>query len=160
MLCHAVSVDDESDGDSYLQAGDLPPLSIPAFQLHTFAIIESFQRGTPGFVADDYLENIAAETTVTAVELETAGLWVRREGGYFVDDDATIDMVLSFNERQSEGAAECLALGRHTPMSDDGPWIICETCHVPLQRPDGKPVGGANGEPPDYGPRRDDLRGD
>ena len=152
-----MSVDDENDGESFLQAGELPPLSIPAFQLHTFAIIESFQRGTPGFVPDDYLESIAAETTVTAVELETAGLWVRREGGYFVDDDETIGMVLSFRESRAEGAADCLARGHHKPLADDGPWIVCETCHVPLERPDGKPVGGANGEPPDYGPREDDL---
>ncbi|MGX1701698.1 hypothetical protein [Microbacterium sp. NPDC055357] len=153
-------MDDENDGENFLQAGELPPLSIPAFQLHTFAIIESFQRGTPGFVSDDYLDSISAETTVSAVELETAGLWVRRDDGYFVDDDETIGMVLSFNERQADGAAECLARGHHAPLDDDEAWIICATCHVPLVRPDGKPVAGVNGEPPNYGPRQDDLRTD
>lgn len=147
---------DDDEHENFIQAGELPPLSMPAFQLHTFAIIESFQRGVPGFVSDDYLEAIPAETTLTAAELEMAGVWVRREGGYFVQDDETISMVLGFREKSDANAEKCLTRGHHVPRGD-GDWIVCETCHVPLKRPDGKPVGGAHGEAPDYGPRRDDL---
>ncbi|MBT2485630.1 MULTISPECIES: hypothetical protein [unclassified Microbacterium] len=151
-------MDDDDDRETFLQAEGLPALSMPAFQLHHFAITESFQRGTPGFIPDDYLQSIAAETTLTAVELETAGLWVRRDGGYFVNDADTIRMMLSFREGSDANAAKCLARGHHLPSEDeDDDWIICQTCHVPLKRPDGKPVGGENGEPPDYGPRHDDL---
>jgi hypothetical protein len=32
----------------------------------------------PGFVSDDYLTAIAAETTITALELQAAGMWERR----------------------------------------------------------------------------------
>lgn len=144
------------DDESFIQAGELPPLSMAAFQLHTFAITESFQRGTPGFVSDEYLESITAETTVGAAELEMAGLWTRRDSGYFVNDDQTISMLIEFNERRHRSAAECLSRGHHIPRGG-GAWVVCETCHAPLQRPDGKPVAGQNGEPPERPSRRDDL---
>jgi hypothetical protein len=146
------------DDDRYIQAGDGPALSMPAFQLHTFALIDSVQRGAPGFVSDDYLNSISAETTVSAIELETSGLWARRDGGYFINDPETINTVLSFNEKQDAGAAECLARGYHLPHPEkDGSWEICATCHAPTKRPDGKPAAGIHGEAPPRAPRGDGL---
>jgi hypothetical protein len=37
-------------------------------------------EGMSGFVSDSYLNAIAAETTTTALELEAAGMWERRDG--------------------------------------------------------------------------------
>lgn len=63
-------------------ADEDPVVSRAAFQLHSFGIMNSIRDGHPGFVSDDYLNAISAETTLTAAELCTAGLWQRAEGGY------------------------------------------------------------------------------
>ncbi len=136
--------------DDFLQLGDLPPMSRQAFQLHSFALVDSVQRGTPGFVSDDYLGSIPAETSFAAVELETAGLWSRRDGGYFVHEYRMLNSLLTFREEQDATAAVCRERGHHDPV-EDGNWTICATCGIPLKRPDGKSVGGADGNPPNYG---------
>lgn len=73
-------------------------LSRAAFQLHSFGMVNSVSDGKPGFISDDYLNNIAAETTLTAMELVSAGLWERSMGGYLVTDPKMLEMVLQANE--------------------------------------------------------------
>lgn len=67
-----------------MDVGGVGRLSHAAFRLHSFAVMNSALKGRPGFVSDDYLNAIAAETTVTAMELVVAGVWERRNGGYRV----------------------------------------------------------------------------
>jgi hypothetical protein len=49
--------------------GEEAVVSVAAFQLHGFGIINSVEDGHPGFVSDEYLNAVSAETTVTAAEL-------------------------------------------------------------------------------------------
>jgi len=53
------------DHTTFIQFEGMPALSRAAVQLHTFGIVNSIQDGRPGFVSDDYLNAIAAETTTT-----------------------------------------------------------------------------------------------
>lgn len=153
-----MSVKDDGEDDygirehssGFLDVDGLGVLSMGAFQLHSFASVNSVHAGTPGFVSDDYLNAISADTTIPAAELEAAGLWVRRDGGYFVKADSAVNIVVEFNEEMERNAAECLERGYHEPSPESGGWITCETCLAPLKRPDGKPVAGTNGEPPEY----------
>ena len=138
--------DDDGDNGFLDFEGDLPPLSTSAFMLHTHAIINSFEEGTPGFISDGYLNAISAETTVPAVELETAGLWERSDDGYVIHDNATINMVMDQRERMDKLESECEARGHHEPSeSDSRGWVYCTHCHSILQRTDGKPVAGPDG---------------
>lgn len=73
-------------------------LSRAAFQLHSFGMINSVREGNPGFISDDYLNSIAAETTLTAAELVTAGLWERSADGYLVLDPHMLQMLLDATE--------------------------------------------------------------
>ncbi|TAJ49664.1 MAG: hypothetical protein EPO52_01510 [Herbiconiux sp.] len=133
------------DDTSFLDVEGRGVMSRAAFQLHSFAIVNSFQEGTPGFVSDDYLSSISAETSVAALELETIGMWERREGGYFVKDDATVSMLINHNERMEALAAECERRGFHSPVGDPAGWMTCEECSIPTQRPDGGPVALPDG---------------
>ena len=63
------------DHTAFIQFEGMPVLSQAAIQLHTAGIVNSIQDGQPGFVSDDYLNAIAAETTTTVLELEAAGMW-------------------------------------------------------------------------------------
>src|SRR5699024_6961837 len=72
---HQVSDDDET---ACLDIEGLGILSRAAFQLHTAAAINSVKDGHPGFVADEWLNAIPAQTTTTVAELEVAGIWARR----------------------------------------------------------------------------------
>jgi hypothetical protein len=72
------------DHTTFIKAESMPTLSRAAFQMHTFGGINSIQDGRPGFVSDEYLNATAAETTTTVLELEAAGMWERREGGYLI----------------------------------------------------------------------------
>jgi hypothetical protein len=62
-------------------AGEEVVVSRAVFMLHDHGIVNSVQDGTPGFVSDDYLKAISAETTITAAELCAAGLRRRVDGG-------------------------------------------------------------------------------
>jgi hypothetical protein len=126
--------------------------------LHTFGIINSIKDGHPGFVSDDYLDAISAETTTIALELEAAGMWQRRDGGYFIVADEMVEMAIDFNERSDRHRAECGQRGEHL-ASDEGRksgWVICDHCGVPLERPDGGPVALPNGGPLGPDPREDE----
>ena len=61
------------DHTSFIQFEGMPVLSRTAIQLHAAAIASSIEDGQPGFVDDDYLNALAAETTTTALELEGGG---------------------------------------------------------------------------------------
>ncbi|WP_437773471.1 hypothetical protein [Arthrobacter sp. KNU40] len=77
-------------------------LSRAAFQLHSFGMINSVRDGNPGFISDDYLNAIAAETTLTAADLVGAGLWKRSSDGYLVTDPQMLEMVLDASERNKD----------------------------------------------------------
>ena len=72
------------DHTSFIQFEGMPVLSRAALQLHAAGIASSVEDGQPGFVSDDCLNAMAAETTTTALELEAARMWERRDGGYLV----------------------------------------------------------------------------
>jgi hypothetical protein len=74
-------------------------LSLAAFQMHGFGMMNSIKDGHPGLVSDDYLNAISAETSITATELCTAGLWVRVHGGYEIMDEELLDMSIDGNRR-------------------------------------------------------------
>lgn len=145
------------DDEVYIDAEGLGVLSRSAFQLHGFALVNSFEDGTPGFVSDDYLNAITAEPTTPAMELVTAGIWERRPGGYFIVEDTLVKDLIDHNERMAERAAQCLGRHRHLPSPPAGKWVVCEHCGVPLQRPDGGPTAQPNGGPLGPDPRSTDL---
>src|ERR1022692_2717801 len=98
---------EDEDHTTFLQLGlcnsqgDEPVLSRAAFMLHTAAIVNSVDDGHPGFVPDEYLSAIEAETTITAAELCAAEMWRRVSGGY---------EVLLCPEREGEGYVGTLTL--------------------------------------------------
>lgn len=106
------------DHTTFIQFEGMPALSRAAVQLHTFGIVNSIQDGTPGFVSDDYLNAIAAETTTTALELEAAGMWERRPGGYLIVADELVKVAIDSHERTDRQEAECAQRGEHVPSGD------------------------------------------
>jgi hypothetical protein len=72
-------------------------MSRAAYDLQVLATSHSASCGHPGFVPDDYLEHLdglAIETTITAAELCTAGMWERADGGYRVLDWEAVEVCL------------------------------------------------------------------
>ncbi len=141
--------EEDADETTFIDFEGLGVLSRAAFQLHSFGIVNSIKDGHPGFVSDEYLNAISAETTTAALELEAAGLWERRDGGYLVVADDMVRMLINHNEEQDRLAGECQRRGRHI-QSNERPksgWIICDHCGVPLQRPDGGPIALPDGGP-------------
>ena len=57
-------------------------VSRAALRLHVYAILASIEAGRPGFVTDAYLDGVTVDTSLAAIELRTAGLWERADGGY------------------------------------------------------------------------------
>ena len=47
-----------------------------------------------GLVPDEYLDGLSTETTITAAELCTAGMWERVDGGYRVLDWEAVEVCL------------------------------------------------------------------
>lgn len=82
-------------------------LSLAAFQLHGFGMMNSIKDGHPGFVSDDYLNAISAESSITATELCTAGLWVRVTDGYEILGDEMFHMSIGGNRRARDGRVGC-----------------------------------------------------
>jgi hypothetical protein len=58
-------------------------------------------------VADDYLSVIAAKITTTALELEAAGMWERRDGGYLIVADEMVKVAIDFHERTGTENQRC-----------------------------------------------------
>lgn len=113
-------------------------LSEAAATLHAAGLAESVRDDTPGFISDDYLSNIAAETNLTAMELVTAGEWERVEGGYRVADPQmqsfaeSLHATLTTHTDWGHDPADCAehidgpnSRGRcircGTPVDDEGP---------------------------------------
>lgn len=129
-------------------------LTRDALNLLMHGVINSCADGTPGFVSDDWLNAIPAETTITAAELEASGLWERRAGGYFVLADDVVKMVIDQNEEMDRTKAECAERGQHVPHEpDESAWVTCQHCGIPLERPDGGPVALPDGGPLGPDPR-------
>jgi hypothetical protein len=83
-------------------------MSRAAYDLQVLATAHSASCGHPGFVPDDYLEHLdglAIETTITAVELCTVGMWERVDGGYRVLDWEAVEVCLD-QVRQRRGEDE------------------------------------------------------
>jgi hypothetical protein len=106
--------------------GEEAVVSVAAFQLHGFGIINSVQDGHLGFVSDEYLNSVSAETTITAAELCAAGMWVRADGGYKVLDPEMVEHVTRFQRKTDQDAEFCQASGGHEP-SDENP-DLCRKC--------------------------------
>jgi hypothetical protein len=80
-------------------------MSRGAWDLQCLATVHSASCGHPGFVPDDYLEHLdglSIETTITAAELCTAGMWERVDGGYRVLDWEAVEVCLDL-VRQRRG---------------------------------------------------------
>lgn len=107
---------------------DAPIVSRAAFQLHSFGIVNSVEDGHPGFVSDDYLNAISAETTITAAELCTAGLWRRVDGGYEVLEPELVQMVVDQLRRYDENEKPCEMTGGHEPSGDEH--SLCSKCRA------------------------------
>lgn len=81
----------ESEDDEFF-------ISLAAYRLHAYALVTSLCEGHFGFIPDDYLSSIAAETDITAAELEAAGLWQRTGTGYLVHDRQMRQWVLQADQ--------------------------------------------------------------
>ena len=83
-------------------------MSRAAYDLQVLATAHSASCGHPGFVPDDYLEHLdglGIETTITAAELCTVGMWERVDGGYRVLDWEAVEVCLD-QVRQRRGEDE------------------------------------------------------
>lgn len=109
-----------------LEPGEGPVVSRAAFMLHSHAMVESATSASPGFIPDEYLEAIAAETDLTAAELCLAGLWERTDGGYSVLDPM-MDEAVKMNERMVLRSLECDAHGHHMWVEEGG-ITYCSHC--------------------------------
>ena len=72
-------------------------ISRAAYDLQVRATAHSASCGHPGFVPDDYLEHLdglSIETTITADELCTSGMWQRVDGGFRVLDWEAVEVCL------------------------------------------------------------------
>lgn len=105
--------DDDDDETTFMRiersgAAEDPVLSRAAFQLHSFGMMNSFEYESPGFVPDDYLNAISAETTLVVAELEAAGLWLRSEfaGGYVILDREMVKMAVEAKDAVQRMADE------------------------------------------------------
>jgi hypothetical protein len=85
-----MSADDTFDGQERV-------MSRAAWDLQCRATSHSASCGHPGLVPDDYLEHLdglSIETTITAAELCTAGMWEPVDGGYRVLDWEAVEICL------------------------------------------------------------------
>jgi hypothetical protein len=111
---------------SHTAEGGEPVVSRAAFQLHGHAIVNSAQDGHPGFVPDEYLNAISAETTIAAAELCAAEMWRRVDGGYEVLDREMVEMAVNQFRKMDADREFCQATGGHEPMDEDPD--LCRKC--------------------------------
>ena len=119
-------------------------MSRAAYELQVLATGHSASCGHPGFVPDDYLEHLdglAIETTITAVELCTIGMWERVNGGYRVLDWEAVEICLDQIRRIRGEDPQALAWERereaqvHAQMAK--PMVVtppCAVCQAPSAR--------------------------
>jgi hypothetical protein len=90
-------------------------MSRAAYDLQVLATSHSAYCGHSGFVPDDYLEHLdglAIETTITAAELCTIGMWERVGGGYRVLDWEAVEICLDKVRRRWGEDEQALAWER------------------------------------------------
>jgi len=119
-------------------------LSRAAMHLHTFGVLSSIDAGDPGFVSDRYLAGIAAETSITALELCLAGLWERTACGYRVCDDDTLSVAEQIHGQLHDLAARCLTNGGH--IVDPHRPATCASCGSALPDDEYRPRHRADGD--------------
>ena len=119
-------------------------MSRAAYELQALATGHSASCGHPGFVPDDYLEHLdglAIETTTTAVELCTIGMWERVNGGYRVLDWEAVEICLDQIRRITGEDPQALAWERereaqvHAQMATA--MVLtppCTVCQAPAAR--------------------------
>lgn len=105
-------------------------VSRTAMRLHVYAVLASIEADHAGLVTDAYLDAVTAETSVDALELCTAGLWTRVEGGYEVLDSEVMRMASELHRQLEELSARCRASGGHVP--DAAHPGLCRKCAVRL----------------------------
>lgn len=88
-------------------------VSRAALRLHVYAILASIETGNAGFVSDGYLDSVAVDTSLAAIELCTAGLWERAAGGYDVLETETFRVASEVHRQLEELSARCRAAGGH-----------------------------------------------
>jgi hypothetical protein len=126
--------DEDEDGDNdFFQVEDQEPISRGAFTLNSFALVESVNAGTPGWIGDDWLSAIPAETTIAAVELEAIGKWTREGDGYHIDEPELMAMLIAQNDKFELGRRECEEAGEHIVVGKPGQ-RHCTRCFAPLDR--------------------------
>lgn len=115
-------------------------ISRAAYDLHVQATAHSANCGHPGFVPDDYLEHLdglAIETTISAAELYTSGMWERVDGGYRVLDWEAVEVCLDLVRQRRGEDPHALAWEREheakvqahmaKPMVVTPPCAVCGT---------------------------------
>src|SRR5215211_8139690 len=102
--------------------GSEPIVPMAALQLHAAGIVNSARDGHPGFVSDDYLNAIAAKTSITATELCTAGMWRRVSGA---TKSLTMRLSTSWSGRTGVWTRTRRSVRRPAGMS---PWPRTQTC--------------------------------
>ena len=130
--------------------------SRPAYDLQVRATSHSATCGHPGFVPDDYLEHLdglGIETTITAAELCTIGMWERVDGGYRVLDWEAVEYALDLvRQRTGEDPRALAADQEHQakiqahmakPMVITPPCAACRApaAHIELVAPGQLPAG-------------------
>lgn len=128
----------DDDNTAFIQLDDDGPvMSRSAFMLHGSAIVQSVQSvqgDRPGWISDDWLTDIGADTTTTAAELETAGQWQRDGDGYRILADDLVDETLEFSTRLKRTKLECEQRGHHIETISDGD-RYCSHCLALLDQP-------------------------
>lgn len=115
-------------GERGRAAGTL--VSRGALRLHVYAVLASIEAGRAGRVTDDYLNAVAADTSVDALELCTAGLWTRADGGYQVAESEVMRMAGEVHRQLEDLSARCRASGGHQPDAEYP--ALCRKCGVRL----------------------------
>ena len=101
-----------------------------ALRLHVYAVLASIEAGHPGRVTDEYLDAVAAATSVDALELCTAGLWTRRGDGYDVLESEVMRMASEVHRQLEDLTAWCHRTGGHE--ADTEYPGFCRKCAVRL----------------------------
>jgi hypothetical protein len=112
-------------------------MTAAAYQLHVSATAQAAARDHPGFVPDDYLAHPAgqdrgspgADPATLAVELCTAGMWQRADGGYRVLDWPAVHA--SIGHARELRAVDRRTSVRERPVSwvgDTGPDLLPSRC--------------------------------
>lgn len=121
--------EDDDSARRFVHWEGLGTLSNAAFMLHGSGVVESVRAGSPGWIDDEWLAAIPADSTTAAVELETAGVWERDGEGYRINDLEAIAKVVEMHERMERTSAECRSAGAHKP---DSRGEYCTHCLAPL----------------------------